>query len=77
MHTFTLSPSSPLKLFCSAVAETQHRYDPDLKLVRSFKSSDMWMWHLGTWVKLAVLGECLDSMTLKGFSNLNDSVINF
>lgn len=74
MHTFTSSPSSPLKLFYFSVAQTQSCCDPELKLVMSLKSSDMWM---GTRVKLAVLRECLDSMTSKGFSNLNDSVINF
>lgn len=43
--------------------------------VKSPDLTDVWMWYLGTWVVLAVLGEYLDSMISEVFSNLNDSVI--
>lgn len=42
-------------------------------LLKEFK--DVQVWHLGTWLNLAVLGKLLGSMFLEGFSSLKDSVI--
>lgn len=43
--------------------------------VKSPDLIDLWMWLLGTWLVLAVLGEYLNSMISEAFSKLNDSVI--
>lgn len=46
----------------------------ELPSLQGFNSGCPWMWHLGTWFGLAVLGKWLDSIVLEIFLNLNSVI---